>query len=324
MRQPSRARVPNSPCTCSRLHRGSPRLSKVIVRSQSFLIVPPLSNIFLHLSKLNLYEYFFAHQRNSTMASPRSNSTARHELEQRQPPHLPMGTTCVAGPRIPPTRNPRRSHGPPPSAIPTYIPNPFEEYVPVRSTAELGPDLILNRQPTSRMNLPEPGSRTGFYMDPTDTFTLVSPVQSNENTATDSARVTPPAPWLRQGDRIRLLERIAPPGHTHTPPNAMVYQGTRVRDQQVAVGTNNITALSRRGQTASARGANLFGQRGPILTQPNAENVDPRSNPNPGEQEVVYLSSSDAPFGEPFDRAFDVFQQPFFQNYGDVTTVAPQ
>jgi hypothetical protein len=174
------------------------------------------------------------------------------------------------------------------------------------------------------MNLPEPGSRTGFHLYPTDTRTLVSTAQSNESTATDSARVTPPAPWMRQGDCTLRLERTAPSSRTHTPPNAMIYQGNRIRDQQVAVGTNNMTALLRRGPSASTRGADLFGQRGPTVTQPNSENMNPRLNPNPGKQEVVYSSSSDAPFGEAFNRALDVFQQPFFQNSGDVTTVAPQ
>jgi hypothetical protein len=162
------------------------------------------------------------------MASPRYNSAARRDLEQRQPPNLPMSATNVTGPPVPLTRVLCRPHVPPPSAIPTYIPNPFEDHVPVRSTAELGPDSVLNRQSTSRMNLPEPGLSTGSYLYPADTHALVSPAQSNEHTAIDSVRVTPAAPLSGQGNRTLRLARIAPPGHTHTRRDTTENQGKNI------------------------------------------------------------------------------------------------
>jgi hypothetical protein len=266
------------------------------------------------------------------MASPRNNNTASHELGQRQPPNPPMDLNANSAPMSatqggPPRlsiRVPRRLNSPPPSAIPTYIPNPFEEPVPVRSTAELGPDPFLNRQPTSRMNLPEPESRTGFYLYPPILRAGVSPAVSNEHPTPSSARANPAAQLPEPKDRTPVPPRIAPPGRTHTGPDARAFQGISPRARRAAVGIDYTSQPRWRtrqaGQAAQAAGSS--GQRRPMhyfpgSLQPSSGNFDTRSGSTLGGQDVTYSSRSSAPFGDAIDRAS------FFQNIGDATTFAP-
>jgi hypothetical protein len=258
------------------------------------------------------------------MASPRHNSTARRDLEQRQPSNLPMSATHVTVPPVPPTRIARLPHGPPHPAIPTYIPNPFEEYVLLRSTAELGPDPVLNRQPTSRTNLPEPGLRKSFLLYPAATLTLVSPAQSNEQTVTDSAGVASAAPLSGQGNRTLRLARMAPPGRSHTRIDSTGNQGKHIRYQQAAVSTDNMPGLPQRGQIARTRGADSSGQRGPTFPQPPLGYMNPTLSSNLIEQDVVYSSSPGAPDGETSGRASNMFGRSILYNSADMTTFAPQ
>jgi hypothetical protein len=265
------------------------------------------------------------------MASPRNNNTASHELGQRQPPNPPVDLNANSapmsatngGPLRLSTRISRRLNSRPPSAIPTYIPNPFEEPVPVRSTAELGPDPFLNRQPTSRMNLPKPGSRTGFYLYPPNLRAGVSPALSNEHPTPSSARASPAAQLPEPENCTPVPPRIAPPSRTHTGPDARAFQGISPQARRAAVSTDNTSQPRWRTRQAgqAAQVADSSGQRRPMhyfpgSLQPSSGNFDPRSSSTLGGQDVTYSSISSAPFGEAIDRAS------FFQNSGDATIFA--
>jgi hypothetical protein len=234
-----------------------------------------------------------------------------------------MSATHGGPPRLS-TRVPRRLNSPPPSAIPTYIPSPFEEPVPVRSTTELGPDPFLNQQPTSRMNLPEPESRTGFYLYPPNLRAGVSPAVSNQHLTPSSARAIPAAQLPEPENRTPVTPRIAPPGRTHTGPDARVFQGISPRARRAAVGTDNTSQPRWRTRQAgqAAQVTDSSGQRRPMhyfpgSLQPSSGNFDTRSGSTLGGQDVTYSSRSSTPFGEGIDRAS------FFQNIGDATTFAP-
>jgi hypothetical protein len=81
------------------------------------------------------------------MANPRNNTTGR-ELEQQPSLEVSLDLDARSN-NMSATRVPSQSRqhnrfsfppGPAVSTAPSYIPNPFEENVRVRSTAELGPD----------------------------------------------------------------------------------------------------------------------------------------------------------------------------------------
>jgi hypothetical protein len=290
------------------------------------------------------------------MANPRNKSTTRLALEQRNPLNSPVelndrsnhtsATRVSAHPRQPAHfHQPASPHGPP---IPTYIPNPFEETMPVRSTAELGPDPYPVRNthcsqgPHLNSNISGPYPPLDFLSGHprsrnhhTSTMSAESPpsylhtgessTQSDERSTTRTAHMEAALRLPQQANALPVVQQTVPPTRAHTGPNTTASQRSPIQPQfRITSGPRNRPQVTRPVVQAT-RAIRSTGQRrsGQTLSNPAqrpSNNSVHQSNFTPTGLGIAPPSVSHEPFGEGFHRAFEVFNQPFFQNRGSATT----